>query len=124
MYVLERNRQNISTRTVEKDTKVLIGTPINPLKQHIIDKLVANFKKVDTIEEAYQYAQSMDGESSIVLGIKMSVISDNSRAALHNALNNALADEQVQSPIDIMLLETDDWLQSVRNIENSLFYRQ
>ncbi len=88
MYVLERNRENISTKTIETDTKVLVGTPINPLPQHIVDKLISNFKKVDAIEEAYQYVQVLDNETSHVLGIKMSVNSDNAMAALQNAINN------------------------------------
>jgi len=124
MYVLERNRQNITTTTIEKETKVLVGTPITPLSKQIIDKLISSFKKVDTIEEAYQYAQNMNGESSIVLGIKMSTVSDNSRAALHNALNNSLSNEQLDIPIDVMILETQDWLDTVRNIQNSLFYKR
>lgn len=124
MFVLERNRQNITTRTIQEETKVLVGTPTNPLRKTVIDKLVENFRKVDTIDEAYQYAQSMNGETSIVLGIKMSVVSDNSREALHYALNNALADEKFEMPLDIMILETADWLETVRGIENSLFYKR
>lgn len=124
MYVLERNRQNIKTTTIEKETKVLVGTPTKPLSKQIIDKLIYNFRKVDTIEEAYQYAQNMNNESSIVLGIKMSTVSENSRAALHNALNNSLSNEQLDIPIDIMILEKQDWLNTVRNIEDSLFYKR
>jgi hypothetical protein len=124
MYVLERNRENISTHTIEKNTEVLIGTPSNPLSAQIINKLIENFKNVDTIEEVYQYAQSTGKEISIVLGIKMSVVSDNSRAALHNALNNALSGEKLEMPLDIMILEKQDWLESVRNIENALFYKR
>lgn len=124
MFVLERNRQNIKTTIIEEETNVLVGTPIKPLSKTIIDKLINNFRKVDTIEEAYQYAQSRNGESSIVLGIRMSVVSDNSTAALHNALNNSLNNEQLDIPIDIMILETQDWLDTVRNIQNSQFYKR
>jgi len=124
MYVLERNRENITTKTIEQKTKVLVGTPTKPLSQHIIDKLRANFQKVDTIEEAYQYAQSMNGETSIVLGIRMSTVSDNARAALHNALNNSLQDENLELSLNVMLLETEDWLNTVRNIHNAQFYKR
>ena len=124
MYVMERNRENIKSTVIEEETKVLVGTPTRPLSRRIIEKLIANFKKVETIEEAYQYAQTMNHETSIVLGIKMSVVSDNSRAALHNALNNALSDEQLEMPLDIMILETEDWLHTVRNIEKALFYKR
>ncbi len=124
MFVLERNRENITSRTIQEETKVLVGTPTNPLPQNAIDLLIKNFKKVDTIEEAYQYAQKMNDETSLVLGIKMTVVSDNSRAALHNALNDSLNGVDVGIPIDIMLLEDEGWLNTVRNIENSLFYRR
>ncbi len=124
MFVLERNRENITSRTIQEETKVLVGTPTNPLPQNAIELLIKNFKKVDTIEEAYQYAQKMNNETSLVLGIKMTVVSDNSRAALHNALNDSLNGIDVGIPIDIMLLEDEGWLNTVRNIENSLFYRR
>lgn len=124
MYVLERNRENITTRTIEQETEVLLGTPAKPLSTHLLDKLKANFQKVDTIEEAYQYAQNMNGETSIVLGILMSTVSDNARAALHNALNNSVQDEKLEFPLDIMILEREDLLDTVRNIHNSLFYKR
>lgn len=123
MFVLERNRENITSRTIQEETKVLVGTPTNPLPQNAIELLIKNFKKVDTIEEAYQYAQKMNDETTLVLGIKMTVVSDNSRAALHNALNNSLNGIDIGIPIDIFLLEDESWLTTVRNIENSLFYR-
>jgi len=122
MFVLERNRDNITSRTIQEETQVLVGTPITPLSKETIALLSKNFKKVDTIEEAYQYAQKMNEETSLVLGIKMSVVSDNSRAALHNALNDSLDGVNVGMPIDIMVLQDEEWLKTVRNIENSLFY--
>lgn len=124
MFVLERNRENITSRTIQKETKVLVGTPTNPLPKNAIDLLIKNFKKVDTIEEAYQYAQKMNDETSLVLGIKMSTVSENSRAALHNALNDSLNGVDVGMPIDIMILETEGWLDTVRNIQYSLFYKR
>lgn len=124
MFVLERNRGNITSRTIQEETKVLVGTPIKPLPKEAIDLLIKNFKKVDTIQEAYQYAQKMNDETSLVLGIKMSVVSDNSRAALHNALNDSLNGVDIGMPIDIMLLEDEGWLNTVRNIQNSLFYKR
>ncbi len=124
MFVLERNRENIKSRVIQKETKVLVGTPTNPLPKSVVDLLVKNFSKVDTIEEGYQFAQNMNDETSLVLGIKMSVVSDNSRAALHNALNNSLPGVDVGMPIDIMILEDEGWLNTARNIQNSLFYKR
>lgn len=124
MFVLERNRENITSRTIQEETKVLVGTPSNPLPKSAVDLLVRNFSKVDTIEEGYQFVQKMNDETSLVLGIKMSVVSDYSRAALHNALNNSLPGVDVGMPIDIMILEDEGWLNTARNIQNSLFYKR
>ena len=124
MFVLERNRENIASRVIEKDTEVMVGKPSKPLQPHILEKLVSNLRQVQTIDEAYQYVQVMNEETSFVLGIKMSVVSDNSRAALYNALNNSLNNEKLELPLDIMVLETQDWLNTVRGIEGSLFYKR
>lgn len=123
MFVLERNRENITSRTIQEETKVLVGTPTNPLPKSAVDLLVKNFSKVDTIEEAYQFAQKMNDEASLVIGIKMTVVSDNSRAALHNALNDSLLGVDIGMPIDIMMLEDEGWLNTARNIQNSLIYK-
>lgn len=124
MFVLERNRENITSKTIQEETKVLVGTPINPLPKAAVDLLVKNFSKVNTIEEAYQFAQKINEETSLVLGIKMSVVSDNSRAALYNALNNSLPGINVGMTIDIMILDDEGWLSTARNIQNSLFYKR
>jgi hypothetical protein len=124
MFVLERNRSNITTTVVEKDMEVLLGTPAKPLKQEVIQRLVESFKKVDTIEEAYQYAQQAKNEISIVLGIKLSVVSDNSRTALQNAVTHALEGQTLEMPVDVFVLETEDWLRTVRGIERALFYQR
>jgi hypothetical protein len=122
MFVLERNQENITTRTIEKETKVLVGTPANPLNEKIISRLKENFRKVDTIQEAYQFAQSMENETSIVLGIRMSADSENAHIALRHAVNDALQGEELKMPLDVMVLPTDGWLETVRGIKNALFY--
>jgi hypothetical protein len=124
MFVLERNRDNITPRTIQEETEVLVGTPIKPLPKAALELLSQNFRKVDTIEEAYQFAQMLNNETSLVLGIKMSIVSDNSKAALHNALNDSLGGVDIGIPIDIMMLEDEGWLNTVRNIENTLFYKK
>ncbi|MCU7549674.1 SseB family protein [Chitinophagaceae bacterium LB-8] len=124
MFVLERNRSNIETRTIKQDTTLLFGKPAKPLNGHILKNLINNFQKVDTILEAYQYAQSLNDETSIVIGIRMSTVTENSRAALHNALNKALANEQLEIALDIMIIQTEERLQTIRNIQDSLFYRR
>lgn len=124
MFVLERDRGNITDRNIRKDTKVLVGAPAKPLPQSTIDRLVANFSRINTIGEAYQYLQSVNDETSYVIGCKMSVVSDNSKAALYNAVNDSLNDGDLEIPIDIMILETEEWLATVRNIPGSQFYKK
>lgn len=122
-FVLDRERRNITTTVIGEETEVLVGTPARPLPPHVIDRLATSFRQVHTIDEAYQYAQSMKGEMSIVLGIRMSVQSADATAALHHALNDALSDEALELPLDIMLLD-DQWLQTARGIEGALFYKK
>ncbi|MBO9684458.1 MAG: SseB family protein [Flavisolibacter sp.] len=124
MFVLERNRSNITTNVIEKETEVLVGTPIHPLSSAVIQKLNENFQRVDTIEEAYQFAQSMNGETSLVLAVKMSVQSDNARAALHNAINDSINADELQLPLDIMIISSEDWLNAARNVQNSFVYKK
>jgi hypothetical protein len=123
MFVLERNLENIKTHEIKEQTTVQVGTPNNPLNQKLINNLIKNFEKVSTITEAYQYAQTMNGEFSIVLGIRLSVVSENSRLAVNAAVTNAIGNEKLNQPLDVMILQTDDWLETVRGISNSLFYK-
>jgi DNA-directed RNA polymerase beta' subunit len=122
MVVLERNLENLKEITVKKSTEIAIGTPAKPLDRQIIGKLIENFKKVSTIEEAYQYAQVMNNETSIVLGIRMSSVSEDAKTALFNAVTNVLESEKADFFVDIMILDNPDFIKSVRNISNSLFY--
>lgn len=124
MYVLERNRENIQSHTIMEDTPVQIGTPNNPLPANIVNKLIENFKKVTTITEAYQYGQLNEKEFSIVIGIKLSVNSDNARNASINAIQNALMNETVAQNLDIFFIETDDWYNSIKKVNNSLVYKK
>ena len=124
MFVLERSRENIQKTVIEEETEVLIAMPSQPLSERILEKLRASFAKVNTIEEVYQYLQVKGGESSLVLAVKMSVFSENAQAALHHALNNALEGEHLELPLDVMLILTEEWLQTVRDMEGSLFYKR
>jgi hypothetical protein len=69
-------------------------------------------------------AQKANNEFSLVIGIVLSIVSDNSRAALNNAINNSLQGEKLETPLDIFVLPTDDWIKTVQNIQNSLFYKK
>jgi len=123
MFVLERRREGLTETPIEEDTQVLMFTPASPLPRPLLDKLAHHFEKVDSIEEAYQYGQTMKGETGIVLGIRFSVRSDDATAALNHALGNALAGEDIGQPLFVLILD-DRLLEAVRGIQDSLFYRR
>ena len=122
MFVLERNRQNIKTETIKEETTVQIGTPNRPLENRIIEKLIENFKRVPTIDEAYQYGQTKDNEFSIVLGFRLSTYSDNAKTATINAVQNALQGETIDQLLDLFFIEDEGWYRTIRNTEKSLIY--
>ena len=122
MFVMERDRSHITTTKIEEETQVLIGAPAKPLSAAIIDKLKDNFDRIPAIEEAYQFLQQRGEEQSIVIGIRMSAQSENARIALQNAISNALEGEELEIPLDVMMV-SDDWLTSLQGIPGSLFYK-
>lgn len=122
MFVLQRNLENVTSRIIQEKTPIKVGTPSKPLRPEVINKLKDNFKKTDTILEAYQYMQEMNTELSIILGIRLSVVTENSRLAVQNAVQNSIESEKLDYPLDVMILETDEWLKTVKGIQNSLFY--
>lgn len=122
MFVLERNRANIKAETIEKETTVQLGTPNRPLENRIIQKLIEQFKRVDTINEVYQYGQTKNNEFSLVLGIKLSTNSDNAKTATINAVQTALQGEKIDQLLDIFFIEDERWYNTIRNVENSKVY--
>lgn len=124
MFVLERSRENIKTETIEKDTAVQVGTPNRPIENRIIQKLIEQFKRVETIEEAYQYGQTRDNEFSLVLGFKLSTYSDNAKTATINAVQTALQGEKIDELLDLFFIEDESWYKTITNVENSFIYKQ
>jgi len=123
MFVLERNRANIKTETIKEDTTVQVGTPNRPLERNILQKLIDQFQRVDTIDEVYQYGQTKNNEFSIVLGFKLLTNSENAKTATINAVQTALQGEKIDQLLDLFFIEDDGWYQTIRNVENSLFYK-
>jgi hypothetical protein len=124
MFVLERNRANIKTETIHKETTVELGAPNKPLDNRIIKKLIEQIKRVDTIEEVYQYGQTKDDEFSIVLGFKLSTASDNARTATLNAVQTTLEGENIDQLLDVFIIEDEGWYKSIKNIQDSLIYKK
>jgi hypothetical protein len=124
MFVLERNRANIKTDTIKETTTVQIGTPNRPLEKRILQKLIDQFNRVDTIDEVYQYGQTRNNEFSIVLGFKLLVNSDNAKTASINAVQTALQGENIDQLLDLFFIEDEGWYQTIRGVENSFFYKK
>jgi AraC family transcriptional regulator len=122
MYVLERNRDNIIQIPAEERANVLLGEVTEPLSPKLMGKLLAALRKVDTITEAYLYMQSLSNDTSYGLGVCMNVNNEHSRLALQNAVNMALVGEHLDIPVDVTILEKEDWLNAARSIRNSLIY--
>jgi len=124
MFVLERNQQNVKTETIQKDTTVQVGTPNRPIEIRIIQKLIDQFKRVETIEEVYQYGQTKENEFSLVLGFKLSTNSDNAKTATINAVQTSLQGEKIDQLLDLFFIETEDWYKTITNVQNSFVYRK
>lgn len=123
-WFTEKSKQNVQIETVEKKTIVEIGTLDIPIDKIIVEKLRQMFSKVDSVLEVYQYGQTKDNEFNLVLGIKLSIYNDNSKTASINAVQRALDDSTFNQPLDIFFIETDNWYNSIKNIQNALLYRR
>ncbi|MDR3680748.1 MAG: enhanced serine sensitivity protein SseB C-terminal domain-containing protein [Flavipsychrobacter sp.] len=124
-FVLEKTRA-VTTTEIKQTTQVLIGTPPQPLPAEIITQLVENFSRVSTITEAYQYGMHMNGEFSIALGIRMSVRSDESQAALRHAVARVMEGKTLNPPVDVMMIDDSPGMLQVvlQYAPGSLFYKR
>jgi hypothetical protein len=62
------------------------------------------------------------GEFILVLGIKLSVVSENTRIACTNAINDALLGEKLTKPLEVLYLDREELLRTAQNVANSLIY--
>lgn len=124
MFALERNREGVKTHTMNKDTTVKVGRPKHPLNDKALSKLIDQFKRVNTIQEVYQYGQTKDNEFSLVLGFKLSTNSENAKTATINAVQTALHDETIDQLLDLFFIEDEGWYDTITNIDNSFVYKK
>ncbi|SEM33588.1 SseB protein N-terminal domain-containing protein [Maribacter orientalis] len=124
MFVLERNKENVTTETIQEETQVQVGTPINPIAGEHLKKFQQNFEKVNTIKEVYLYAMLRNNESILVLGFVLDTYTDNSRTACIHSIQNSMEGETLDSPLEMFMLDNEDWYKTVKAIENSLIYRR
>ncbi|QFZ55366.1 SseB family protein [Oceanihabitans sp. IOP_32] len=124
MFVLERNRENIQTETIQEETQVTVGTPMKPISGNLLKKFQSNFSKVSVIREVYHYAMVRNNESILMLGFVLDTYSDNSRAACIGTVQNSMEGEKLELPLEMFMLNDEGWLQTVKGIENSLIYKK
>ena len=124
MFVLERSQENVDKITIKEDTKLKLGSPNKPLNKKILSLLKENFKTVKSITEVYQYGQTKGNEFSIVLGIKLSSNTDNAKTAAVNSVQNALQDQALDQNLDVFFIETEEWYESIKAIEDGLIYKK
>ncbi len=124
MFVVERSKGDVKEHRIFDNSQVQTGTPHSPLSNSITEKLIVNFKKNKAITEVYQYAQTRDGEQSIVLGFRLTGTSENARKAAIYSVQDALQNETVDQLLDLFFLETDEWYHQIKEIENALLYKK
>lgn len=122
MFILERNRENVKTETIQEDTQVQVGVPINPISGKHLKKFQQNFSKVNVIEEVYHYAMMRNNESILMLGFKLDTYTDNSATACIHSIQNSMDEETLDLPLEMFMLDDDEWYQTIKGIDNSLIY--
>lgn len=122
MFVLERNRGNIQTQTLTQNTDVLLGMPNEPLSNEIVERLKNSFSKVEIIQEAYQYGQSIGSDFNIVIGFRIANYTENAKKATMDAVSDGLKDVEISHAIDLFFLEDEKFYGTIKNLEGSLIY--
>jgi hypothetical protein len=123
MFVVQRDSY-AETIDIPDGTTIQIGAPVRPLNEGIIKNLILNFKSIGNILDAYQYTLSQGNEVNIVIGLKLLSNSENAKKAAIFAVQNALVDETSKTFVDIFFLETEEWFDIVKNVEDALFYKK
>jgi hypothetical protein len=123
MFVIERN-SNAQSINIKAGSTIQIGTPAQPLDNRILQNLISNFQPIENILEAYQFIQSSNNEPCITVGIRLLSNTDNSKKAVLYAVQNALANETNKTFVDMLFLDTEEWYDKVKNIEDALFYKK
>lgn len=124
MFSMERNRENVETEVLEEDIEVQVGPMAKPIGGSLLQKLLTNFKRTESIEEAYQYVMVRNQEAILMIGFKLSVYSDFSRKACMDTIINSMENEELDMPLELFFLEDPSWYETVKNINNSLIYRK
>ena len=122
-FVIERNKK-ATTHHIKENSTVQVGTPDKPLSRDLINKLIDNFRKNEVILEVYHYGMTKEKEFSLVLGFKLSSISDEAHKAAIYAVQDVVSGQNLDQPLDIFFLEKDEWYARVKQIQNALIYEK
>lgn len=63
-------------------------------------------------------------EPGITIGLKLLFNSDNAKTAAILAVQKALADEPRKLLFNVFFLETEEWYDMVKNVQDALFYKK
>lgn len=94
------------------------------LESKILEKLRALFQGINSIDEVYQYTQTMNNELSIVLGIKLLEQTEKAKAATLNTVQTALKDETLNKVVDLTFITGKEDLLAIQNLEEALIYKK
>lgn len=123
MFVLERDTSNIKTEVITEDTQVTIGTPIHPIAGANKESLIREFSRNTNIKEVYHFVMVRGNESILILAILLEQQTDDARKAIMGAINTGMNGYELDLPLDIMYLNTEDsWYKTAKKFE--LFYKK
>jgi hypothetical protein len=124
MFVLERDRTNIKSEKIQQETKVQVWTPKNPIAGNLREKMRENFSKVSTIREVFHFGMTRNQEHVFMLAFHLDTYSEDAKFACMNAIQNAMAGEQLEFPLEVLFLENTSWRETAKNISGSLLYQR
>ena len=121
MFVLERNRENISTTTVQEETQVQVGFPQHPIDGANKSQLLAAFSKNNNIKEVYHFVMLRNQESIYILAFVLENYSENARLAVMDCVSDGMKGFALDLPLESMYIEeSDSWYETVQNF--GVFY--
>jgi hypothetical protein len=124
MFVLEKSHDNILNGTLKKNATVGIRATNNPLNNARKQKLLSSCKLIDSIDEIYQFTMIRDDETILIIGIKLSTYSENSRVACVNLVSKLLPGARLKVPLEMFILHDGNLYNTVLKLDGALLYKK
>ena len=105
MFVLERNRENISTTTIQEETQVQVGFPQHPIDGANKSQLLAAFSKNSNIKDVYHFVMLRNLESIYILAFVLENYSENARLAVMDCVSDGMKGFALDLPLESMYIE-------------------